>query len=147
MPKYATYSASSLQRRSGTFWLVAWLLVVFYLVASGRAFVPGICATQRAMDAQQARESGAPSIHALRACCVLPPSKDGESRVPVAPDDSGCALCKLVSSVAPLVVTVHVPPPPVHEYAAPRAQNAQCTGRFLDRTLQSRAPPRTTRLS
>jgi len=147
MLKYRTPYSGSLQSRSRAYWLAAWLLVVFYLVASGRAFVPGICATQWAMDARQARDLAAPSLHAPRGCCILPRAGSGESKEPVVPENSGCALCKLVSTAAPLAATVHVPAPPAHEFATPRAREAQCTGLFLDRPLQPRAPPRITHLS
>ncbi|MBX3176414.1 MAG: hypothetical protein KF886_03560 [Candidatus Hydrogenedentes bacterium] len=127
--------------------LAAWLLVVFYFVASGRAFLPGVCATQRALDAQNARDSGAPSMYAPRACCYLPLPEGSESEAPLAPENSGCALCKLVSSAAPLVVAVHAPAPQAHAFSALPPQNDQCAALFLDRTLQSRAPPRFMRLS
>jgi hypothetical protein len=147
MPQYVSTAPASLQRRSRTFWVASWLLVVLYLVASGRAFIPGICATQRALDAQCAADSGSPSIHALRACCVLPPTRDGESDAPVAPGDSGCALCKLVSSVAPLAATVHVPAPPEPEFAAPQARPAQLASALVASTFQTRAPPLSTHLA
>ena len=141
MRHYFSTTPASLQRRSRTFWVASWLMVVLYLVASGRAFIPGICATQRALDAQCAAESSETSMHAIRACCVLPPTKDGASDTPVAPGESGCALCKLVSSVAPLAATVHVPVPPEPEFASPQARTAQRTGTLVVGAFQTRAPP------
>lgn len=144
MRHYFSATPASLQRRSRTFWVASWLLVVLYLVASGRAFIPGICATQRALDAQCAAESNGTSMHALRACCALPPAKDGESDAPVAPGDSGCALCKLVSSVAPLAATVHLPAPPEPEFTCPQVRVAQRDGSQVADTFQNRAPPLST---
>jgi len=138
---YSASNTGSIQRRSRTFWLLCWFLAALYLIASGRAFIPGICATQRALDAQQARESDAPRMHALRPCCVLPPAKDGESGAPAAPRESGCALCKLVSSAAPLVTTVVLPVPPKPEFGAPQAEDAQRIGTIVDSAFQTRAPP------
>lgn len=137
-------SHGTLQRRSRTFWLASWLLVGLYLVASGRAFIPGICATQRAMDAQCAASSDGPSMQGLRACCAMPSGEDGESDTPVAPGDSGCALCKLVSSSAPLAATVFVPVPPEPEYGPPQTRIAQLSGTHLVGTTQDRAPPLST---
>ena len=147
MNTYHAINTGHLQRRSRTFWLLSWFLVTLYLVASGRAFIPGICATQRALDAQQVSDSGAPSIHALRACCVFPRAKDRESGVPVAPRESGCALCTLVSSPVPLVATVFLPVPPKSEFAALQAEDAQCTGTCVDSAFQTRAPPSLTHRS
>lgn len=136
---------SSLARRSRVFWLSSWFLVIFYLVASGRAFIPGICATQRALEAQCVETSGAPTMHALRACCVLPPapSKEGKggSHQPVTPDESGCALCKIVTTMAPLVATVVLPDPPRPEYNSPQALAHQRAESLAHGALQTRAPP------
>ena len=132
---------SGFQRRSRTFWITSWLLVALYLVASGRAFIPGICATQRAMDAQCASASDGSSMRALRACCVLPRGESEESELPIAPGESGCALCKLVSSAAPLAATVYVPVPPNPEFLSPQIRPAQRSGTDLVGTFQTRAPP------
>lgn len=133
------------QTRSRAFWLASWFLVVFYLVASGRAFIPGICATQRAMDAQCAANSGTASIHALRSCCTLPARTvpDGEkgSKRPVTPAESGCALCKLVSSVAPLSVTVALSMPPEAAHASPQVQVAQVASAAVRGAAHKRGPP------
>ncbi|MBL7647578.1 MAG: hypothetical protein JNK74_15435 [Candidatus Hydrogenedentes bacterium] len=144
MRHYFSATPASLQRRSRTFWVASWLLVVLYLVASGRAFIPGICATQRALDAQCAAASSGTSMHAIRACCAMPPAKDGESDAPVAPGDSGCALCKLVSSVAPLAATVHVPVPPEPKFTPPQTRSAQLDSALVDSIFQTRAPPLST---
>ena len=137
----------SLQRRSRTFWVASWLLVALYLVASGRAFIPGICATQRAMDAQCAANSDGPSMHGLRACCALPAGDEGESDAPIAPGNSGCALCKLVSSAAPLAATVYVPAPLEPAFAALLPVTDQRTGIRVLGTFQTRAPPLSTHLT
>lgn len=133
------------QTRSRAFWLASWFLVALYLVASGRAFIPGICATQRAMDAQCAQDSGAPSIHALRSCCSVPApaAHQGEkgSKRPVTPAESGCALCKLVSSVAPLSITVALAMPPEAAHASPQAQVAQLASAAVRGAAHKRGPP------
>jgi hypothetical protein len=147
MHTHFTSNTGSIQRRSRTFWLLCWFLAALYLIASGRAFIPGICATQRALDAQQARESDSPRMHALRPCCVLPPAHDAESGAPAVPRESGCALCKLVSSPAPLAVKVILPVPPRPVYAVPQSAEAQRAGSHLARSFPTRAPPVATHTS
>lgn len=133
------------QTRSRAFWFVSWFLVAFYLVASGRAFIPGICATQRAMDAQCAANSECTSIHALHSCCSMPaptaPQGEKGSKRPVTPAESGCALCKLVSSVAPLSVTVTLDAPLEAGHASPPAVAAQLASTALLGAAHKRGPP------
>jgi hypothetical protein len=99
------------------------------------------------MDAQCAANSDGASMRALRSCCVFPPSESEESEAPVAPGDSGCALCKLVSSAAPLAATVYVPAPLEPAFAALLPAADQRTGTRVLGTFQTRAPPLSTHLA
>jgi len=147
MPTYLTSNTRSVQRPSRMVWLLCWFLVVLYLLASGRAFIPGICATQRSLDARQVRESDGPRMHSIRLCCVLPPARDAEPDAPSGPRESGCALCKLVGSPAPLAVRVILPVPPRPLHAVPQSAEAQRPGSNFACTFPTRAPPVTTHIS
>lgn len=80
--------------------LVAWGIVAFYVLASARALVPGLCATQAAMDAAQCHvEAGETIVKRVSgSCCPVPveDSAPGEEKAPVTPAESHCAFCNLL---------------------------------------------------
>ena len=101
---------------------VAGTLTCLYLVASLRAFVPGLCATQAALS--EAEEQ----------CCPVraEAGRDGDGPVPSLSREKEhpvCALCSLLSSMAPQVALARVDtaavtdaPAPVLEHEEPRAR-------------------------
>ncbi|MBL7647214.1 MAG: hypothetical protein JNK74_13585 [Candidatus Hydrogenedentes bacterium] len=132
-------------RRSG--WgtaLVVWALVAFYLLASARAFVPGLCATQAAIDAQCHTPQGAATISpARRSCCAAKVPATTEScptdeREPITPSESGCAFCNLLIAhtdppfafvMAALPEPAHARPLPLLVQVAPEAPLAAAPNR------------------
>ena len=86
------------------------LLVCFYVLASCRALIPGLCATQAAiLDAE--RDAGAAAVAATHACCSLvQPKQDASKHAPVRNSAPKCAFCELAKGyVTPSpVVTVDV---------------------------------------
>lgn len=138
-PKTGTFACSRVQ------FLVSWSLVLFFLLASGRALVPGLCATQRAMDAQCAVGSGDVLSGGARSCCSVAAESessetDGDPR-PVTPEESGCAFCKLAGSVAPVPAAVVVPAPLAAAFAPVVHPTLTWATRFDERACPKRAPP------
>lgn len=137
--KTATFTCSRLQ------FLVSWSLVLFFLLASGRALVPGLCATQRAMDAQCAVGTGGVLKGTTPSCCSVASGseskeQDGSPR-PVTPGESGCAFCKLAGSVAPVPASVAVPAPLAAAFAPVVQPTLTWATRFDERACPKRAPP------
>lgn len=74
------------------------LLVCFYVLASCRALIPGLCATQAAiLEGQQS--AGSPAVAATHSCCTLaqPQQDSSEQQLPVRKSSTPkCAFCELV---------------------------------------------------
>ena len=125
---------------------VAWFMVAFYVLASGRALVPGLCATQAAMDAQCAIPAGGAVLSsASRGCCPAPPKPetccpDGEKH-PVTPEESHCAFCNLVIGLAeaPSGLVLPAPAPPKFADHVPLA--FQVAQEVAKGAAPNRAPP------
>ena len=123
----------------------SWALVLFYLLAAGRAFVPGLCATQAAMDAQCGApgETGA-RIGAAIHCCPAPPEgpeSGSDAPQPVTPAESGCAFCNLLIAPAdgPQGLVLPAPAPPQFAGRIPLAM--QWPGESPRSAAPNRAPP------
>lgn len=121
---------------------VSWALVLFYLLASARAFLPGLCATQAAMDAQCAMpgESTATAIHCCSTSSPTPESGPDSPR-PVTPAESGCAFCNLLIAPtdAPQHLILPAPAPPQFAVRIPLAM--QCAQGAPRANAPNRAPP------
>lgn len=100
---------------------LAWALVLFYVLASVRALIPGLCATQVAMDNQCPVERGAPQLigNTIR-CCTSPAARttpeDGEKR-PITPAESHCAFCNLIIGLTDPPEPFILPVPTSPQYA------------------------------
>lgn len=125
--------------------MVSWFLVLFFLLASGRALVPGLCATQRAMDAQCAVGTGDVFRSASPSCCSVASGSSSKeqdgSPMPVTPEESGCAFCKLAGTVAPVPAFVVVPAPLAAAFAPVVQPTLTWATRFDERACPKRAPP------
>lgn len=76
--------------------VTARLLVALYLLASCRALVPGLCATQAAIEATQEAQPQA-SVQTAHACCTMNLATRGKSNAPAPiPVKTSCAFCELV---------------------------------------------------
>lgn len=74
------------------------LLVCFYVLASCRALIPGLCATQAAILEGQ-RAAGSAAVAATHSCCTLaqPQQDSSERQQPVRNSSTTkCAFCELV---------------------------------------------------
>jgi len=89
---------------------IARLLVCFYVLASCRALIPGLCATQAAIvDAQRDAGSAAVAATTHTCCSLVQPKQDASGQAPAGNQFAPkCAFCELVKGyVTPsLVVTV-----------------------------------------
>ena len=122
---------------------VSCALVLFYLLASARALVPGLCATQAAMDAQCAMP-GEPRASAAIHCCptTSPASESGpDTPQPVTPAESGCAFCNLLIAPtdAPQLLILPAPAPPQFAGRIPLAMQWSQDAPRAD--APNRAPP------
>lgn len=121
---------------------VARLLVCFYVLASCRALIPGLCATQAAVEASQQSNAQASVVAAHSCCSLAQPPQDSSRPTPVrnAPATK-CAFCELVKGfVTPSpVVTVDVIAERLDESAGLEVQTP-FTARFWDPGL-ARDPP------
>lgn len=122
--------------------LFAWFLVAFYLLSSGRALIPGLCATQRMLDAQRDVPSCTVSAQRIRACCIPPATSESDpENSPAIPTESGCAFCKLLQSVAPVPPGLSLPPLAALAFRVPVAREAQRAHDGAPGDIQNRAPP------
>ena len=120
----------------------AWFLVAFYLLSSGRALVPGLCATQKMLDAQRDVPTCTVSARSIRSCCVPSSTAPSDSEgVPTAPMESGCAFCKLLQSVAPIPPGLSLPPLVALAFRVPVARDGQMAQEGAPGDIQNRAPP------
>ena len=126
---------------------ICWLLVLFYLVASGRALIPGLCATLNAAraDAKAARcdalANGDPSCCSQRALA----QRIGDKQ-PVRPRQTRecghCAFCSLVTSPAPgAPCIVQLPVPAETTLATPILDEIGGPRTHIQLAFQNRAPP------
>jgi len=113
----STYSPHNFQRHSACWmrWTVSAGLVLFYLLASARALIPGLCATQSANDAQCGAPLGKDAISSTaHHCCPTPAAEsdddDGDRR-PVTPAESHCAFCNLLIAHIEPSIAVDLPTP------------------------------------
>src|SRR5690606_16269289 len=99
------------RRRTRLHRTVLWGMVAFYMVASGRALVPGLCGTIAAAEARAGAQQV--SMAAARSCCQLPlPDASGDHDTPPADGDAGtCAFCNLVQTFGQIPVYVRAPEP------------------------------------
>ena len=124
--------------------VTARLLVALYLLASCRALVPGLCATQAAINAAEEARSQA-SVQTARACCTMnlsPARNGGQPDTPAkAPSSPHCAFCELVKGhVTPApVLTLDVSLKAIHPYIA-RTTARHVPQRLWKRCL-ARDPP------
>lgn len=117
--------------------------VLFLLLASGRALVPGMCATQSAL--LRATQDGHPVSTAswrAKTCCSL--MSLGEAHeAPVAPTSGApvCAFCNLAHAILDEPVPV-IGLPLVEQYDdAVLAVESVLLSRDADPALRGRAPP------
>jgi len=120
---------------------VAWFLVAFYVVASGRALLPGLCATQTAMDERCALPAnGAALSVSATVCCPSqrPATGTPTDEAPVTPAESKCPFCNLLlaktdpplgSAAADLRGPAHVAPLPFGGQVAQEAPFAAAPNR------------------
>lgn len=124
---------------------VSWFLVLFYLVASCRAFLPGICATQNAMDARNEAEPCEQLSTGLPSCCAArlahPSTGDDSDDAPVTPQDAHCPFCTLVMSAAPVPCHVEAPVPLQPLFTPPLALASLESQDAPRGAFQNRAPP------
>lgn len=119
-----------------------WLNAALLVLAACRALVPGLCATQLAMQESSDLRAAA---HALPACCAAEvpyaPGGDGApSWLPGVPPHAACGFCALMQGMLdPLVAFALESPPIVASGDAPR--ESQPALHPLPRTRHGRAPP------
>lgn len=143
---YRTPSTRLSPTRAACF--IAWFMVAFYVLASGRGLVPGLCATQAAMDAQCAVDGRVALLsNPAAGCCPKPvePAPDachpGDNKRPITPEESHCAFCNLVIGLAdaPIALALLSLPPPAYAESIPlESWVAQEVTRS---NAPSRAPP------
>ncbi|MBX3177652.1 MAG: hypothetical protein KF886_09845 [Candidatus Hydrogenedentes bacterium] len=136
-------TVSGVRRGACAAWGVSGFLVLFYILASCRALIPGLCATQAAMDAHCGPTGGSTPAPA-GICCYMPPDDDGSSAPapdPVTPEQSRCAFCNLLIAKTdpPLFFTAPLPAPAHFAGAIPVAE--QFVGAFSRGAAPNRAPP------
>ena len=124
---------------------VALGLVLFYVLASVRALIPGLCATQVAMDNQCPIERGAPQlIGNTISCCTSPASRtipeDGEKR-PITPAESHCAFCNLIIGLTDPPERLVLPLPASPQYAERIPLTVQRAQEILWGVAPNRGPP------
>jgi len=124
--------------------LIAWGIVAFYVLASARALVPGLCATQAAMDAQCHVEAGETVLKRVSgSCCPVPVEQDssGDENAPVTPAESHCAFCNLLIAHTdpPFAFVMDTVPEPAH--AAQVLLSFQVAQEAPFAAAPNRAPP------
>jgi len=123
--------------------LLALGLIAFYLLASARAFVPGMCATLVAAQAQLERDAGR-ATESRDACCSMPRAehtREQDAPTPVSPVASGCPFCSLVQALAPLPAYVQLPLPAVAIRTAETTTALRLPAQTRVRLYDGRAPP------
>ncbi|MBI1320266.1 MAG: hypothetical protein GC168_15170 [Candidatus Hydrogenedens sp.] len=126
-------------RRSGLRSLAV-LMAVFCVLASGRALVPGMCATQRALEENAAVRAAASccSVQPASCCSKAPAPPAGGTR---APGETNCAFCHLAKAVAENPAPVFFPAPPQSPAAEPLAFASIARAQERDHHVDGRAPP------
>lgn len=121
-----------------------WLNAALLVLAACRALVPGLCATQLAM--QESADLRGAAAHALPACCAAeaPGAFSGEQErpavLPAGLAHAACGFCALMQGMLePLTPIVLVAPPTVATGVLP--QETHPTLRPMPRTRHGRAPP------
>lgn len=118
------------------------LLVALYLLASCRALVPGLCATQNAINAAEEAQSRG-SVQTAHACCAAKPGTRNQSDAPApVPAKTSCAFCELVKGQVTLapVLTLDVSLEAIKPYV-PQKPAEYVPQRLWKRCL-ARDPPR-----
>ena len=124
--------------------VVAWGIVAFYVLASARALVPGLCATQAAMDAQCHVESGETEIKRVSGSCCSVPARENtpdDGEAPITPAESHCAFCNLLIAHTdpPFTFVLDTLLSPAH--AAPALQTFQVAQEAPFAAAPNRPPP------
>lgn len=122
-----------------------WLNAALLVLAACRALVPGLCATQLAM--QESADLRGAAAHALPACCAAEaPCAPGDGDnlpawLPTSPPHAACGLCALMQGMVDPIKPAAFPVPAVaktrhldHEIPVPALQPM--------RAHNGRAPPR-----
>ena len=115
--------------------VVLWSLVAFYILASARALIPGLCATQAAMDAQcHVAETGS-------CCATTEEPAESQPDAPVTPAESGCAFCNLLIAHTdpPLLLSAVLLPTPAPPAYLPESEQRTEDAPRAD--APNRAPP------
>lgn len=136
------YALSSTALRRYALRPVAVALVAFCLLAAGRAFVPGMCATQRALPSLEAITLSEGCQLTARSACCMPVATPMTDRNPAPVGDAYCAFCYLAKAVAENPAPVVFPALSESLKGAPDPLSSIVRSRELDYLLTGRAPPR-----
>jgi hypothetical protein len=112
---------------------VAFFLIAFHLLAVGRAFVPGLCATQEALRAAAGDAQACPT-EAVSCCAINQDAPQGPGYSTPIKKGPSCAFCHLVlAHVLPTVPAAdsdapgHAPERGIAIASAPSAAEAAST--------------------
>lgn len=121
---------------------IAVALAAFCLVAAGRAFVPGLCATQRTVPSLEALQVADGCQISGRSACCMPQATPMSDKNPAPVGDAYCAFCYLAKAVAENPAPVVFPSLPHAVAGTPSSLSSLVRSQDLDHLLTGRAPPR-----
>lgn len=122
---------------------VAWGIVLFYALASGRGFLPGLCATLNAAERSCSAEDEV-LANATRSCCSAPEPADAPgqgSKRPITPEESGCPFCHLVQTACETPTYPVMPDVATPTFAAPLSPVSPLPRDIVFADAPKRAPP------